>query len=94
MSINLISGEIVYPSLKSGLSNKDYEAIKIQVWFRMLQDGKQPTMFKKANRKGTAIKFDFIKTEEQFNRAFDRFKRHMEAMNRIYGFDFEIEEVK
>ncbi|TSI19904.1 hypothetical protein FOT98_08915 [Bacillus sp. HY001] len=58
----------------------------------MLKEGKIPTKWSKAFKKGTRVSFDFAKTQEQMDKAEEEFKSYIKMVNEAYDLDLVITE--
>lgn len=90
--ITLLSGQMNFPNLKAPVG-KDYEVLRVQLWVCMINDGKRPTKWLKATKKGTKVNFDFIDTKESNEQAFKEVKDYMADVNTIYGLKMTLNKV-
>lgn len=82
--ITLLNGQMNFPNLKAP-TGKEYEVLRAQLWICMINDGKRPTKWLKATKKGTKVNFDFINSSESNEQAFKEVESHIANVNDIYG---------
>lgn len=88
--ITLVSGEVVYPSLNANFDEKTYARLKAHLWLHMLNEHRKPKRFRKATKKGTRVRFDFIRTQEEYDQGIKELGVYIREVNEKFDFGIEI----
>lgn len=80
----LVSGQLRHPNLTNTISEKEYAKAKVHMWLYMLNGGQRPTKWLKPNSKGTKVNFDYIYTEEDFDKGLEELESFTNEMNSKY----------
>ncbi|MFJ8262697.1 hypothetical protein ACIQ4I_12210 [Rummeliibacillus sp. NPDC094406] len=88
--IQLVSGQIVFEKMTNKIDSKEYAERKAWAWLGMVNDGKKPTRWLKPNCKGTKVNFDFIQSQEEYEKVLDQIEPFLKKINRAYGLDYNL----
>lgn len=84
--VSVVGGQVNYSKMTNDLSAADYAFVKSHVWLMMLKDNMKPMKWLKANRFGTKVNFEPIKSQEAAEAALTEFEGYLNEANKEYGF--------
>lgn len=88
--ITVLNGQMHYKGMATELCERDYAIHKANIWMHMLNEGKRPTRWLKANSKGTKVNFDFINKQEQYDVGVAELKLYLTEINNEYDLEFTL----
>lgn len=88
--ISVVSGQIDYPRLTSKMSEIEYAQAKAHVWLHMLNEGQNPKKWLKANTKGTKVNFDYIASQEEYDKGLIDLECYLAEINVRFGLDYKL----
>lgn len=88
--IRLIGGQMVFEKMTNKIDAKEYAQRKAWIWLEMVNDRKNPTRWLKPNSKGTKVNFDYIHSQDEFEKALDQIEPFLKEINRTYGLDYNL----
>lgn len=88
--ISVIGGRIQYKHLTSTLDERTFDIGKAHIWMNMITNYQRPTKWLKPTKKGSAINFDYIKTQDEVETAFDELEMYIREVNRKHGTDLAL----
>lgn len=89
-NVTVVGGQIVYPSMNTKMSEEKYAKTKAHMWLFMLNEGKKPKKWLKANRNGTKVNFDMIQTQEDYDEGLKELDVYLQEINKDFGLDYKI----
>lgn len=83
--LELQGGQIQIDLLHSGLKENEYAALKGLTWMHLVTKGLKPVKWLKANKKGTKINFQAIRTREELEKASAELTSYLDATLAEFG---------
>lgn len=71
-------------------NEKEYATGKVVVWLKMLNDGMKPRRWNKPNKNGTAITFDGIHSQEDYETGLGELEGYISFVNKKYDLDLKL----
>ena len=88
--ISVLGGQLSFPKMTSKIEDVEYAKFKTHMWLHMLNEGKKPKKWLKANTKGTKVNFEMIKSQEEYDSGISDLSSYCNAINEQFGLDFKI----
>lgn len=90
----IMGGVLDNPTLKKGLTDKQYFIVKSIVWLRMLEKLMVPVKWYKPTNYGTRIKFEMIHNDEQAIQALKHYESFEKANRIIFQKKLDLDEAQ
>lgn len=88
--ISVLGGQINYRSLTNKLPAVEYAKAKVHMWLYMLNEGKKPKKWLKANSKGTKVNFEIVNSQEEYNEGLNSLQEFINQVNEEFGLDYKL----
>lgn len=88
--ISLVSGQMHYPRLNNKLPEEEYAKAKAHVWLHMLNEGQKPKKWLVANSKGTKVNFDYISSQDEYEKGLAVLEDYLSEINTHFGLDYNL----
>ena len=88
--ISIVSGQMNYPSMTSKMSEIEYAQAKAHVWMHMLNEGQNPKKWLKATSKGTKVNFDYVASQEGYEKGLVDLECYLSEINIRFGLDYKL----
>lgn len=88
--ISVVSGQISYPRLNSKLPDDEYAQAKAHVWMHMLNEGQRPKKWLKVTRNGTKVNFDYISSQEEYEKGLIDLECYLAEINTRFGLEYKL----
>lgn len=90
MEVIIHGGETIYSAMTSQVDAGRYSVRKVYAWANMLNDRKRPVLWKKPSKKGTRVRWEMVRTQEEIEMAWDELEEYIHAINKRFGTDFRL----
>lgn len=88
--ISVVSGQMSYPNLNSKLPEDEYAKAKAHVWLHMLNEGQNPKKWLKATRNGTKVNFDYVSSQDEYEKGLVDLEYYLAEINVRFGLDYKL----
>ncbi len=90
MKLQAVSGQRHFRKMTNKLNERQLEIVKVNNWMVMLNNSEKPMKWLKTTSRGTKVNFDFIKSEEEYEKGLDELQEYLNVVNDRFSLGFSI----